>query len=551
MNKKILCPFQYFGISDNTDLSLVKWERGKYVVSELTKIYTQNDSRVRDIQNALNKYCHNIETVKALGFCVNIEHATFMAEKFKLNNLKAGVLSSNNSGDREALRNQLRKGEINYLFVVDIFNEGVDIPEIDTVLFLRPTESLTVFLQQLGRGLRLSEDKDCLTVLDFVANSRPEYDFEGKFRAIIGKSGTSTQKEIEKGFPHLPLGCSIVLEKKAQEHILENIKGATQYGKTQIIKRIKSFKIDTVLELTIKNFLEFYHIPIHAIYKTKMTWSTLCNAAGLLDAFDASHETEMARCVYTKWLSTASISYFQFLLKIAKKNFRINIEEYDESEKQMLLMLHYDFWQNSDQNDTLENSIRKIGNNPLIISEIIEVLNILIDQITFNEFGIDLPYAQPLRVHARYTRDQILAAFRFSSFEKKSSNREGVANNKELNTELMFVDLKKSEEDYSPTTMYDDYAINEKLFHWQSQNSTRDDHGKGREYIDHQENNKILLLFLREQKKSEFKNSMGYVFIGRVFYKSHYGSKPMSINWQLEEPIPNYLWKHTAKLAIG
>jgi superfamily II DNA or RNA helicase len=108
--------------------------------------------------------------------------------------LKAEYLTSKNSKDRDKIRDQFKKKEFNYLFVVDIFNEGVDIPEIDTVLFLRPTESLTVFLQQLGRGLRLAEGKDCLTVLDFVGNSRPEYDFENKFRALIGKNNISFRK---------------------------------------------------------------------------------------------------------------------------------------------------------------------------------------------------------------------------------------------------------------------------------------------------------------------------------------------------------------------
>ena len=110
------------------------------------------------------------------------------------------------------------------------------LPEIDTVLFLRPTESLTVFLQQLGRGLRLADDKDCLTVLDFVGNSRPEYDFEGKFRALVGKTNTSIQKEIEDDFPHLAFGCTIVLEKKAKDIILENIRNATSLNKNQLLK---------------------------------------------------------------------------------------------------------------------------------------------------------------------------------------------------------------------------------------------------------------------------------------------------------------------------
>ncbi len=214
LNRKLLCPFQYFGITDSVDLSNVTWQNGKYLPSELTKIYTQNDKRVGDIINNLNKYLRDKNDVRALCFCVTQEHAQFMTEKFLLRELKANYLVSNNAEFREQLKHKFFKKEINYLFVVDIFNEGVDIPDIDTVLFLRPTESLTVFLQQLGRGLRLADGKECLTVLDFVGNSRPEYDFEGKFRALVGKTNTSIKKELEDDFPHLPLGCTINLEKK-------------------------------------------------------------------------------------------------------------------------------------------------------------------------------------------------------------------------------------------------------------------------------------------------------------------------------------------------
>jgi superfamily II DNA or RNA helicase len=211
LNRKLLCPFQYFGITDSVDLTNVRWERGRYVASELTSVYTANDRRVREIIDSLDTYTKDINDTRALGFCVTMEHARFMAEKFCLAGLKADYLTSDNSQDREALRRRLLNKEINYLFVVDIFNEGVDIPEIDTVLFLRPTESLTIFLQQLGRGLRLAENKECLTVLDFIGNSRPEYNFENKFRALIGKTTTTVKKEIEDNFPHLPLGCSIIL----------------------------------------------------------------------------------------------------------------------------------------------------------------------------------------------------------------------------------------------------------------------------------------------------------------------------------------------------
>ncbi|MBK8392807.1 MAG: DUF3427 domain-containing protein [Saprospiraceae bacterium] len=195
--------------------------------------------------------------------------------------------------------------------------------------------------------------------------------------------------------------------------------------------------------------------------------------------------------------------------------------------------------------------MHEIGRNKILVEEIIEVLEILLDTISFKEIEIQLSYNQPLKVHARYTRDQILAAFRFNTFEKKSSSREGVAENTSLNTELLFINLIKSEEDFSPTTMYDDYAISETLFHWQSQNAAGPDTPKGKSYINHQKTGKQILLFIREKNQDEFGNTMGYVFVGEGNLKTHYGSKPISIQWELKEPLPNYLWKDAAKLRVG
>ena len=550
LNKKLLCPFQYFGITDSIDLTNVKWEKGRYLASELTSLYTKNDVRVGEIISNLNKYTNDINDVQTIGFCVTIEHAAFMTEKFNLAGLKAEYLTAKNSSERDRIREQFRKKEFNYLFVVDIFNEGIDIPEIDTVLFLRPTESLTVFLQQLGRGLRLADGKDCLTVLDFVGNARPEYDFETKFRALIGKTTTSVQKEIEDDFPHLPLGCSIVLEKKTKETILENIRKATSLNVNQLITKIINFQHQTDLPLTLNNFIELYHIPIQTIYK-KDSWSRLCQRAGVLPDFNNTNEKQIYSAISNKWLSTNSTSYFNFILKIAKLNFNINIDNFDENGKAMLLMLHYDVWQNPGGYKSLEESIRTIGKNKILVDEIIEVLEILIDKVDFKEIDIQLPYNQPLKLHARYTRDQILSAFRLSTFERKSPSREGIAENIELNTELLFINLIKSEENFSPTTMYDDYAISETLFHWQSQNSSRPDIGKGLSYVRHQENDKKILLFIREKAKDEKGNTMGYVFIGEAYFKENEGEKPMNIKWELNEPIPNYLWKESAKMSIG
>lgn len=553
LNRKLLCPFQYFGISDSVDLTNVNWQKGRYIPSELSNIYTSNDRRVGEIISSLNKYTKDYNEVRALGFCATIEHAKFMAEKFCMAGFKADYLASTNTQNRDVVRSNLQKKEINYLFVVDIFNEGVDIPEIDTVLFLRPTESLTVFLQQLGRGLRLAEGKECLTVLDFVGNARPEYNFENKFRALIGKTSTPVKKEVEDNFPHLPLGCSIVLEKKAKDIILSNIITATSLNQNQLIQKIQTFHNQTTLPLNLRNFSDFYDIPLQLIYKKNRNfgWKRFCQMANLIDNYSIENENQILSAIKNKWLSTASSSYFNFILKLAKQEFQIRIDDLSEVEQSMALMLHYDVWQIAGGFKSLEDSINQIGKNKVLVDEIIELMEILIDKIDFKEIEIDLPYNQPLKLHARYTRDQILAAFRLNSFERKSSNREGVAEISKLNTELLFINLVKSEEDFSPTTMYDDFAINEYLFHWQSQNSAGPETPKGKSYITHKQKDKKILLFVREKANDEFGNTMGYVFIGEGSMNRHYGSKPMNIEWELKEPMPHYLWKDAAKLRIG
>jgi superfamily II DNA or RNA helicase len=550
LNRKLLCPFQYFGISDSVDLTGVQWEKGRYVASELSRIYTGNDRRVGEILAALDKYTRDYSDVRALGFCATIEHAKYMAEKFALAGLKADYLTSANTDRRDIIRHQLRNKDINYLFVVDIFNEGVDIREIDTVLFLRPTESLTIFLQQLGRGLRLAEDKDCLTVLDFVGNARLEYNFENKFRALIGKTSTPVKKEIEDNFPHLPLGCSIILERKAKEVILNNITAATSLNQNQLIQKIRNYVNQSTLPLTLKNFLEFYDLPLQLIYK-KYCWKRLCQKAGAMEDFESAHERQFFSAVKNKWLSTSSNSYFHFILGLATNNFQVNLNALSKVEQKMALMLHYDFWKDAGGFASLEESIKTIGQDKILVAELVELMEVLIDKVDFKEIDIELPYEQPLKVHARYTRDQILVAFGLSTFESKSSNREGVAENTSLNTELLFINLVKSEEDFSPTTMYDDYAINERLFHWQSQNSAGPETPKGQSYILHRENQKTILLFIREKANDQFGNTLGYVFIGMGAINDYYGSKPMSIEWQLNEPLPHYMLKDATKMLVG
>lgn len=151
IDRNLLVPFTYFGVSDETDLSTVKWSRGGYDLKELSNVLSYNKARAIMILKSLDRYLNDIDTVKGLGFCVSQEHATYMAKIFNEADIPSLALDSNSPKDiRENAKNKLVKGEIKFIFVVDLYNEGVDIPEVNTVLFLRPTESLTVFCNNLA-----------------------------------------------------------------------------------------------------------------------------------------------------------------------------------------------------------------------------------------------------------------------------------------------------------------------------------------------------------------------------------------------------------------
>ncbi|MFT7680907.1 MAG: superfamily II DNA or RNA helicase [Moritella dasanensis] len=565
INQRHLCPFQYFAIDDNTDLTRIPWSRGRYDVAELTRLYTYNDHRVMQILQSLDEIVTDISQMRALAFCVSKEHAVFMAQKFTLKGIACGVLTSDNSGERELQQQRLKSKQINVLFVVDMFNEGVDIPELDTLLFLRPTESLTIFLQQLGRGLRLTEGKECCTILDFVGNSRPEYDFTQKFRALVGKTNQSIDKEIKQGFPHLPIGCRIELQEKTQAMILKNISNAT-LNKSRLINLINNYPHITSLPLTLTNFLHINpNFTVEDIYKIKLGkfggWSRLVTQCHSIIEPNLTDELASAyyRAINNRLLICTSVSYLRFLLKLCNNNFTFS--EKDNSDKQFqlfALMCHYDFWDKSGPTlgfDSLSQSLQALR-HPLLQDELSEVLSLLIDRLDINEF--DMPNMQnsrmpssPIKMHVRHPKEHILVAFGDSRFDKKSSSREGVLKIADMNAELLFVTLNKCETQFSPTTMYHDYAISPCLFHWQTQNSAKPTSGKGLGYIQQQQTNKTILLFVREQAKDENGRTMGFVSFGPVSFVKSEGSQPMNITWKLAHEMPAYLWHETAKLAVG
>ena len=554
IDRKLLCPFQYFGITDTVDLDTLKWSAGGYDKKELSNIYTLSGftatRRADYVVSSLLRYVTDIAFVKGLGFCVSIEHACFMSRHFNEHGIPSISLTGKSTDDeRNTARDKLVNGDIKFIFVVDIYNEGVDIPEVNTVLFLRPTESLTIFLQQLGRGLRLSENKECLTVLDFIGQANKKYNFESKFASLLSNTNHSVNNEIKNGFVSMPKGCYIQLEEKAAKYILDNIKAA--YGNTSgLVSHIASFEEDSGKKLSLSNFLDYYHLDPRMIYKFA-SFSRLCANSKVTKDFSESLEDTLTKA-FSKFAIMDSRRWISFLLDTLPRIGNLDFNTISDLEKRMLQMFYVTVWSKTADNWSdreIQSNLKSLSSSKVLLHELIKLLQYRLEKIDFVDLNVDLGFDCPLDLHCTYTRDQILVAM---DFMKPSTVREGVKWLPDKHLDVFFITLNKSDKDYSPTTMYNDYSINETLFHWQSQSTTDEKSKTGQRYIHHKELGSKILLFVREFKSDRLsKNAEAYTFLGLANYVKHEGSKPMNITWRLKNPIPAKFLAKTNKLVVG
>ena len=554
IDRKLLCPFQYFGVTDTVDLNTLKWTAGGYDKTDLSNIYTISgktaERRANMVINSLLKYVTDIDDVKGLGFCVSIDHARFMNHYFNEHNIPSMFLTGQSTDEeRRNAKTELVSGKVRFIFVVDIYNEGVDIPEINTVLFLRPTESLTIFLQQLGRGLRLAEDKECLTVLDFIGQANKKYNFEDKFAALLANTNRNVTKEIKNGFVSVPKGCYVQLEKKAAKYILDNIR-ASYENSLGLITRIGSFEEDTGHALSFSAFLDYYHLDPRHIYKFS-TFSRLKQKAGIINDFTEPLE-ETIRKALEKLAVIDSRRWIAFLLQLLPQLNNTDFGNISPLEKRMLQMFYVTVWGKAidDWNsDEVYDNLYTLADSTILLDEIVDLLKYQYNRIDFIDSPVDIGFDCPLDLHCAYSRDQLLVAL---DFLKPSTVREGVKWLPDQKLDVFFVTLNKTDKDYSPTTMYNDYSINECLFHWQSQSTTAEHSPTGQRYIHHRERGSRILLFVREFKTDRITNGAeAYTYLGTANYVKHEGSRPMSITWKLDAPIPAKYIKKTNKLVVG
>lgn len=539
INRRLVVPFHYYGVTDSVDYHGLHWERGGYRISEVDNLVTGNDVRARAVVDQCQKRLRDIHQARGLGFCVTVAHAEFMADFFQRSGVPALALSAESQKSvRDDAQRRLRERSINFIFTVDLYNEGVDIPEVDTILFLRPTESLSVFLQQLGRGLRLTPDKDYVTVIDFVGRMHRNFRFDRRLRAMLTDSAEAPEKEIEHGFPHLPAGCAIELERVAQERILENIRQSLLRGQSAMIRDLAGFEFETGESLTFGRFLDYHGLTPDDIYR-RMTWARARVRAGIIP--DLAEPDEAA---IQKWLR-----------RIAHADDRLRLERWRRwlsdgvGDDPLILALCLPLIDAGASESSAAEVWAMLAENPTHLDEARMLVDWLLSRpgghpVNRAEATPDLDFA----LHAHYTREEILALSGERTWDHKPHVQEGVRHIDDKKIDIFMVTLNKTEKDYSPSTLYEDYAIDAQHFHWQSQSTTSGQSKTGQRYINHETLGYRPLLFVREHKRI---NGLAqpYAFIGPARYVRHYGDKPMSIIWRLDHILPAHLQRVTRRLA--
>jgi superfamily II DNA or RNA helicase/HKD family nuclease len=529
LGAELLCPFHYFGVADNTDLRQLSWRQGKYDDGELSNLFTGNDARTRIILKQLHEKVLDTASMRALGFCVTIDHATYMAGAFNEAGISARAVTGNSTPDeRAAALIALRDGTVNILFTVDLFNEGLDIPNVDTILFLRPTESATVFLQQLGRGLRRTAEKAVLTVLDFVGHQHKRFRWDLKLTALTGLSRSRLGTAVDQEFPFLPSGCQIVMDKETQAAVLANLK--TQIGSrwSDLLTELRS-----IGNVDLREYLDESGVALPDLLKSGRSWTRLRREAGFETRPSGPCEDELVKrgrsLIHVD--DRARAATYQSVLGSAAESTWL------PAERRLAEMLFFSLWPNGGGFTSIEEGIRSLCSDEVATDELSRIVDLGFENArrTTLELSGDLA-GVPLQVHGRYRREEILAALGDASLAKPPINfREGVLWVPEVNTDAFFIQLKKSEAAFSPTTMYQDYPISPTLFHWESQSRTTVASPTGQRYLNATSN---VLLFVRETSVDEYGTGAPYLFLGPATYVKHEGERPIAITWKLETPMP-------------
>lgn len=531
LDQQLLTPFEYYATADDTDMTTVEWGRGSEV-AQLSNIVSGNAVRARTVIHALQTYVADLSALKGLVFCVSVAHANFMADFLNRSGLLAVALTGTDSqAARAAAVQRLSCGELKLICSCDVFNEGIDIPDANAILLLRPTQSPVIFQQQIGRGLRLAKGKEACLVLDFVGLYSNDFRFDVLLRSITGSSRRQIADAVANGFSTLPAGVHIQFDRVARERVLDNLKQALNLNVVRLRAELAAWAaLQNGARLLLRNFLLDSQLELSDIYTggtNARSWSSLKRQVNLEAAPLGQREADLVRRVFSMLHANDPVLLGAWQVALAG----------GPVDARRVQMLAYQLLPTRSELIAPQDFLALLTANPAARDELMEIIGILLERSALEPQTLaGAPVGWTLALHGRYTRSEILSAVGHQTQTSRPLSDSGCLALAGETLEILFVTLDKSE-GFEERVQYKDYAISPKLFHWQTQNRAGPNNSSGRRYTESATNGWRFQLFVREDRDA------AYCALGPVSLVSHEGDRPISITWRLDQQLTAELFR--------
>ena len=585
LEEDLIVPFHYFGVNDYTiNYDNIPYKNGKYNEKILLENLLLN-TRTDYIVEKINKFGFDGDELSAVAFCQNIEHAFFMKEEFSKKGYKSAVITANtSSNERSEILEKFKNKKIEILCVVDILNEGIDIPTINLLLFLRPTMSSTIFIQQIGRGLRKAKNKDFVTIIDFIGNHKKDYLLINYFSSEVDNKDTLFTKkekiinEIKNQFSNIPKSCYVELDRICQNRIIEKIEKINFSSKNILKEMYSSYKqeigksedeflqiadFDTNIEL----FQELC-LKMHSFYNAQLQFEN----SKIFENENEKNPLNTTEIEFLEYLEKkiTLVEPFTFLIidylatgkeyinnsdllnkykgffdikRNFKKHYLLNriFEELIEDEILEKNLYGYKFskkyknlFSNKKLNEKNNMKSQQKENKLNFINRLKQLIHLGLNEFKRNDLdefneNILISYKEYKRVELQILLD---------SKVPKGSWRAGYANTeKDI---CLFATIDKTHI-FQENLKYDNSLFADDIIQWISQPKTSHNSSVGQMFIHHKEKGFKVHIFIRKYAFMNGNKTNPFIYLGNAKYYSSQGDKPMKILWKLDKKIPQKL----------
>ena len=585
LEEDLIVPFHYFGVNDYTiNYDNIPYKNGKYNEKILLENLLLN-TRTDYIVEKINKFGFDGDELSAVAFCQNIDHAFFMKEEFSKKGYKSAVITANtSSNERSEILEKFKNKKIEILCVVDILNEGIDIPTINLLLFLRPTMSSTIFIQQIGRGLRKAKNKDFVTIIDFIGNHKKDYLLINYFSSEVDNKDTLFTKkekiinEIKNQFSNIPKSCYVELDRICQNRIIEKIEKINFSSKNILKEMYLDYKAEIGKSedefLQVRDFdtnIELFQelcLKMHSFYNAQLQFEN----SKIFENENEKNPLNTTEIEFLEYLEKkiTLVEPFTFLIidylatgkeyinnsdllnkykrffdikRNFEKHYLLNriFEELIEDEILEKSLYGYKFskkyknlFSNKKLNEKNNMKSQQKENKLNFINRLKQLIHLGLNEFKRNDLdefneNILISYKEYKRVELQILLD---------SKVPKGSWRAGYANTeKDI---CLFATIDKTHI-FQENLKYDNSLFADDIIQWISQPKTSHNSSVGQMFIHHKEKGFKVHIFIRKYAFMNGNKTNPFIYLGNAQYYSSQGDKPMKILWKLDKKIPQKL----------